>query len=87
MTTKKKSSRRSRRSRRSRHGNAYHLTKSRLDRLLDRVKPRESEVTIDVRDYTPEQVDRIYAAAAARGLHASGTRRVILIRDLRGMHL
>ena len=64
----------------------YGRAKSKLDLLLDSVKPREHEVTIDVRDYTSEQVDRIYAAAAARGLHASGTRRWILICDLRGMH-
>jgi hypothetical protein len=51
--------------------------------LLDRVKPGAHEVTIDADGYTPEQVDRIYATAKARGLHASGTRRWILIRDLR----
>jgi len=67
-----------------RHGNVGQA-KSRLDVLLDSVKPREHEVTIDADGYTPKQVDRIYAAAKARGLHVSGTRRWILIRDLRGM--
>ena len=59
--------------------------KTRLDLLLDRVTPRH-EVTIDADGYTPDQVDRIYATAKARGLHASGTRRWILIRDLSKMH-
>ena len=59
--------------------------KTRLDLLLDRVTPRH-EVTIDADGYTPAQVDRIYATAKARGLHASGTRRWILIRDLSKMH-
>jgi hypothetical protein len=70
---------RARKALRRRYGHA----KSRLDLILDRVKPREHEVTIDAAGYTPEQVDRIYAAAKARGLHVSGTRRWILIRDLR----
>ena len=71
-----------RRALRRRYGHA----KTRLDLLLDSVKSRRHEVTIDVGDLPSEQVDRIYAAAKARGLHASGTRRWILIRDLRGMH-
>ena len=62
----------------------YGHAKSRLDLILDRVKRGEHEVTIDTAGYTPEQVDRIYAAAKARGLHAAGTRRWILIRDMRG---
>jgi hypothetical protein len=35
--------------------------KTRLDVLLDRVKPREHEVTIDAEGYTKEQVKRIIA--------------------------
>lgn len=58
-----------------------------LDRLLDMVKPREREVTIDVRDCTPEQREDIIHAATARGLHVAGSRNHLLIRDLRGMHL
>ena len=59
----------------------------RIDDALDRVKARESEVTFDTYDWTSEQVDALYAAAKARGLDASGTRRCVLIRDLRGMRL
>ncbi len=63
---------------RKRYGRA---ARTRLDLLLDRVTPRH-EVTIDADGYTRAQVDRIYAAAKARGLHASGTNRWILIRDM-----
>ncbi len=69
---------------RTTHGNAERL-KTRLDLLLDSVKPGEHAVTIDAAGYTSAQVDRIIAAARARGLHVSGTHRWLLIRDLRGM--
>jgi antitoxin (DNA-binding transcriptional repressor) of toxin-antitoxin stability system len=59
--------------------------KSRLDLILDRVKAGEREVTIDTEGYTRDQVDRIIAAAKARGLSASFDGRVVLIRDLRTM--
>src|SRR5271154_236091 len=75
--------RKSRSSRKPRRSSRSGRRPTRLDLLLDRVKPGDHEVTIDADGYTPEQVDRIYAAAKARGLHASGTRRWILIRDLR----
>lgn len=59
---------------------------SNLDRLLDRVQAGKSEVTIDAEGYTPAQVERIKAAARARGLNVSGTGRWLLIRDLRDMN-
>lgn len=65
----------------------YGRAKTRLDLLLDSVKPRENEVTIDVHGYTRDQIARITAAAQARGLHVSGTRRWLLIRDLRHAEL
>jgi hypothetical protein len=55
-----------------------------LDAILDRVKPREHEVTIDTEGYTRQQVDRIETAANRRGLSAVYDGRFILIRDLRG---
>jgi hypothetical protein len=56
-----------------------------LDTLLDSVKPRESELTLDVFGYSPEDRARIVAAARGRGLSAAGTDRWLLIRDLRGI--
>ena len=56
--------------------------KSRLDLILDQVLRGKREVTIDTEELTDEQVERLIAAAKARGLHVSGTRRWILIRDL-----
>jgi hypothetical protein len=58
-------------------------TKTYLDLLLDRVKPRKHEVTIDTEGYTREQVKRIKSAAKKRGLHAAYDGRFVLIRDLR----
>jgi hypothetical protein len=66
------------------------LTKNngtRLDQVLDQVQPGKREVTLDVEGYTPEERERVIAAARARGLHVSGTRRWLLIRDLRGSGL
>lgn len=57
-----------------------------LDLILDRVEARKSEVTLDVSALTREQIERVVAAAEARGFDASGTRKWLLIRDLRGMH-
>ena len=54
-----------------------------LDLLLDRVKPREHEVTIDTAGFTEKKVDQIIAAAKERGLHVARSRRWVLIRDLR----
>ena len=59
--------------------------KTLLDTLLDSVKPRESELTLDTEGYSPEDRARIVAAAQGRGLSAEGTDRWLLIRDLRGM--
>jgi len=53
-----------------------------LEQLLNQVKARESEVTIDAEDCTPERIDQIKTAAKARGFHVSGTDRWLLIRDL-----
>jgi hypothetical protein len=63
--------------------NTRRRRETRLDQILDQVKARRREVTIDAEGYTPAQIDRIYDAARARGLDASGTNRFILIRDLR----
>jgi hypothetical protein len=60
---------------------------TKLDLILDRVKARQSEVTLDADEYTAEQVNRIVVAAKARGFNVSGTHRWILIRDLREMNL
>lgn len=57
--------------------------KTKLDLLLDQVKARKREVTIDTTGYTREQVDRILHAAKDRGLHAAAAPNSILIRDLR----
>jgi hypothetical protein len=54
-----------------------------LDQLLDRVKPGQRELTIDTTGYTRAEVDRIIAAATARGLHAAASPNSVLIRDLR----
>ena len=62
----------------------YGRAKTRLDLILDRVAPGKHEVTIDTEGYTGEQVDRIIAAAKARGLHASHDGRFVLVRDMRG---
>jgi hypothetical protein len=61
----------------------YGRAKSRLDLILDRVRPGEHEVTIDTDGYTREQVVKIIAAAKARGLHASSDGRFVLIRDMK----
>ncbi len=58
------------------------MAKTRLDLILDKVKCGEHEVTLDVDGYTKKQVERVRAAARARGLHVSGTNRWILVRDL-----
>jgi len=71
------------------HRHAVHApqrqAKSRLDLILDRVKAGEREVTIDTEGYTRDQVNRVIAAAKARGLSASFDGRVVLIRDLGAM--
>ncbi len=56
--------------------------RSKLDLLLDRVKPGEREVTLDVREFTPEQQQQVIDTAKARGLDASSDGRNILVRDL-----
>jgi len=58
------------------------MAKTKLDAVLDTVKCGKREVTFDVDGHTKTQVARIRAAAKARGLHASGTNRWILVRDL-----
>jgi len=59
--------------------------KSYLDLLLDRVKARSHEVTIDTEGYTKEQVKKIKSAAKRRGFHAAYDGRFVLIRDLRDL--
>jgi hypothetical protein len=56
--------------------------KTRLDLILDRVQCGKREVTLDTDGYTKAQVNRVRAAARARGLHVSGTNRWVLVRDL-----
>jgi hypothetical protein len=51
--------------------------------ILDKVKPRECEVTLDVDGYSQEQIERVKSTAEARGLHVSGSGQWLLIRDLR----
>lgn len=58
------------------------MAKTKLDLILDTVKCGKREVTIDAGNLPRKLVDRIYATAKARGLHAGGTHRWILIRDL-----
>lgn len=58
--------------------------RTRLDQLLDRVAAKKSELTLDTEGYTNEQVERVIAAAKARGFSASYDGRHVLIRDLRG---
>ncbi len=56
---------------------------TRLERILDTVRPCETEVTLDVSECSPAHREAILAVAALRGLHVSGTSRWLLIRDLR----
>jgi hypothetical protein len=56
--------------------------KTKLDLILDKVKCGKHEVTLDLDGYTAAQMKRVRAAAVARGLHVSGTRRWMLVRDL-----
>jgi hypothetical protein len=61
------------------HGQA----RSRLDMILDSVRPREHEVTIDTEDLTNAQVQQVIGAAKARGLHTAFDGRFVLVRDMR----
>lgn len=70
------------------HDISYVMTKdqtprTKLDMILDKVKPRECEVTLDVDGYSQEQIERVKSTAEARGLHVSGSGQWLLIRDLR----
>lgn len=56
--------------------------KTRLDLMLDQVKCGKREITFDLEGFTKAQAERVRAAAKARGLHVSGTRRWVLVRDL-----
>jgi hypothetical protein len=55
--------------------------KTRLDLMLDQVKCGKREITFDTED-SPGAAAKISKAARARGLHASGTQRWVLVRDL-----
>lgn len=59
------------------------VRKTKLDLLLDTVKPREHELTIDVSELDPPSVARIVSTAVDRGLDVAGDNRYLLIRDLR----
>jgi hypothetical protein len=56
--------------------------KTKLDLILDRVEKGVREVTIDVRDFTKEQVDRVIRTAEGRGLHVSSDGKHVLVRKL-----
>ena len=55
-----------------------------IETCLDRVRARESELTLDVRDATLEQIEEWTSRANARGFPVAGCRNWLLIRDLRG---
>jgi hypothetical protein len=57
--------------------------KSRLDLILDAVKPRVEEITFDTEGYTAYQVALVVATAKSRGLSACYDGRFVLVRDLR----
>lgn len=57
--------------------------KTKLDLILDGVKAKKKEVSIDTEGYTKDQVDRIIATARGRGLDASYDGRWVLVRDMR----
>ena len=59
--------------------------RTRLDQLLDKVKSKESELTLDAEGYTKAEVRKVLDAAKSRGFHAAHDGRFILIRDLREM--
>jgi len=59
------------------------VSKTRLDRMLDTVVARKSELTLDVSELTAAERARVKDVAEARGLHVSGTNHWFLIRDLR----
>lgn len=67
-------------------GNPGNMAKTKLDLILDKVKAKKHEITLDVRDYTEAQKQRIITTAEKRGLHAASDGKFILIRDLRGMN-
>jgi len=55
---------------------------SKLEKMLDGVKYAERELTLDVADLTPVQIEQIKTECDARGLHVSGTHRWLLVRAL-----
>ncbi len=57
-------------------------SRTRLDMILDTVKPSQHEVTFDVRDYAEADKSRIIKAAEDRGLNAASDGKHILVRDL-----
>jgi hypothetical protein len=59
------------------------MAKSRLDLILDKVKAKQHEVTLDVSSYTKEQKDKIRDTAKGRGFDVAEDNRHMLIRDLR----
>ena len=60
--------------------------KTKLDLLLDAVKPGQREITFDLEGYTPEQISKVERAAKNRGLDAAFDGRHMLVRDLRNLH-
>ena len=61
------------------------LTATRVDQILDAVKMKEHEVTLDVSELFPYLRSMIKIKAEERGLHVVSTSQHMLIRDLRGM--
>ncbi len=54
---------------------------SRLGALLQTVKRGERELTLDCSSLTNSEYEIVVAEAQARGLHCSGYRRILLIRQ------
>ena len=56
---------------------------TKLDLMLDRVKPGEREITFDVRGWDRADVDRLIRVVMDRGLDAASDGKFVLVRDLR----
>lgn len=61
----------------------YCMRPTRLSILLDSVKPREKELTLDFDGWKSEDIARVEAVVRYRGLHAAFDGRYMLVRDMR----
>jgi len=64
----------------TRHEVANPQPKTKLDLMLDQVASGSREITFDVREWTPENVNRLEATARGRGLDVSGDGQYVLVR-------